>query len=110
MNLKCIKTIKKNLEHTKLNNGNVKIINRDYKKVLKNSSEMYDFIFIDPPYASKHATIALQLIRSYNLLTDAGVVIIEHDKHLTFEEWKPFRQKKYGQTYLSFFDKEGEEQ
>ncbi|QOR36179.1 16S rRNA (guanine(966)-N(2))-methyltransferase RsmD [Clostridium sp. 'deep sea'] len=109
MSQECIKIIKRNLEHTKLNNGKIKIIKSDFKKVLKNSTEQYDFIFLDPPYATNYAGIALELIRSYNLLANEGIVVVEHDKHTTFNNWEPYRQKKYGQTYLSFFCNEGEQ-
>ncbi len=99
----CTDIIKRNIAHTKLDNGRVSIINSDYQQVLKNTLEKFDLIYLDPPYASNYAAVALELIRGYNLLKENGIAVVEHDKNLITDSWQPYRQKKYGQIYLSFF-------
>ena len=46
------KLIRENLKRTKLEN-NARVICSDYANFLKNCTEKFDIIFLDPPYAEK---------------------------------------------------------
>jgi 16S rRNA (guanine(966)-N(2))-methyltransferase RsmD len=69
----------------------------------------FDIIFADPPYKSPLAKSVLQLVDRYGLLSDDGIMIIEHAKEtdLPLEKvaLKLTNQREYGQTSLSFFQK-----
>ena len=47
-NIKCIKTINKNINNIGIEN--VKVLNMDYKLALKQINKKLDLIFLDPPY------------------------------------------------------------
>lgn len=85
-----------------------KITNLDYLACLSSTSEKYDIIFIDPPYAKEFGVPALEIIAKRALLTDGGVAIYERDRAFdgTVEGLEKFDERKYGKTYLTFFCKE----
>ena len=70
-NIKCIKTIKKNVNNIGIEN--VKIIHNDYRKVLKDINKKFDLIFLDPPYKTNCIEESIKLIDEYNLLNDNGI-------------------------------------
>ena len=89
---------------------------RFYKKgvaqaleILGQAGEKFDIIFMDPPY--KDAPMRLEeetkLIAEYNLLADAGMLIVEHDKDFEPAEelngLKRVRSCSYGITVITFF-------
>lgn len=74
--------------------------------------EVFDFIFIDPPYANKVIEECLRYIAEHDMLSEHGVIVIESHKEDEFEErynnlykWK---EKKYGITRLTYYIKESE--
>ena len=73
----------------------------------------FDIIFADPPYKSPLAKSVLHLVDRYGLISEDGLLIIEHAKEteLTLDKLSLslINQREYGQTCLSFFKREGEE-
>ena len=69
----------------------------------------FDIIFADPPYKSPVAKSVLHLVDRYNLLSDDGLLIIEHSKDTDLQLDKVSltrtNKREYGQTFLSFFQK-----
>ena len=101
-NEKSIALITKN---NKALGENAIIIKNDFHKCLKNfKSNMFDLIFLDPPYATNYGEQSLELIKKYNLLTSEGMVIFEHNKGKTFNYsgYELFDQKTYGTMQVSF--------
>lgn len=83
----------------------IKIIKSDVKGFVKNHQEQYDFIFADPPYQLKWLSQIPDLIIENDLLTDSGILVLEHDNQHNFENHSAFQeQRKYGQTVFSFFN------
>lgn len=74
------------------------------KDVLKNMEGIYDLIFIDPPYAENRYFEALCQIMSCGSLADNGIIIAESDNAdiKLPRELEIFKQKKYGQTYVTY--------
>jgi len=110
----AIKIIKKNIEITR-NIENSVIINNDYNwalESLKKQNEKFDIIFLDPPYKTNLAALALQKIIMSNLLTEDGIIIIETDDvnkkedFLKTENIQIFDERKYGSVWLIFIRKE----
>ena len=109
-----IKVIKKNIEITR-NLENSIIINKDYNlalESLKSQNKKFDIIFLDPPYKTNLATMALQKIIMSNLLTEDGIIIIETDdikkkeEILKLKNIQIFDERKYGSVWLIFIRKE----
>jgi 16S rRNA (guanine(966)-N(2))-methyltransferase RsmD len=66
----------------------------------------FDIIFFDPPYPSGMYSRVLKLIARENLLSEDGVVVVEHRSKTPpgseFEGLVTYRQLKQGESALSF--------
>ncbi|MBX9667600.1 MAG: 16S rRNA (guanine(966)-N(2))-methyltransferase RsmD [Candidatus Obscuribacterales bacterium] len=87
------------------------VITGDVRQVLSEMrGQKFDIIFADPPYKSGLAGSTVQLVDRYGLLQEDGLLIIEHAKSadLPVEKIsvKLTKQREYGRTCLSFFDKQ----
>ncbi|MBO5005292.1 MAG: 16S rRNA (guanine(966)-N(2))-methyltransferase RsmD [Clostridia bacterium] len=111
----AINVIKKNLQKTRFTESAI-VINKDYKKCLKNLSEeniKFDIIFLDPPYDANIAIDAVKTILSLKLLNENGKIIIETDKEE--RELKGLKElnlnvydcRKYGRVSLIFLSLKG---
>jgi 16S rRNA (guanine(966)-N(2))-methyltransferase RsmD len=107
--VKCIKIIKENLKKTK-NDQNSLVFKIDFLsgiKLLAKKNYLLDYIFLDPPYNMGLANISLLEISKLTILKKNSLVIVQHYKKEKVEEninnLKLFDQRKYGESYLSFF-------
>lgn len=83
------------------------IINADVYKFLNQHTKTYNLIFADPPYAFSQEQFEKihQLIFEQNLLTDNGMLIIEHSNKTKLTHLKHFtKERKYGGNRFSFFE------
>ncbi|GAB6109271.1 16S rRNA (guanine(966)-N(2))-methyltransferase RsmD [Fusibacter bizertensis] len=93
--------IERNLVKTKLNEG-ATLLNRDvYDYIENNGEKKFDLILMDPPYLMGHIKMCLESIERYDLLTEEGLVIVEHaieDQEIIFdsEYFESLKTKKYG--------------
>lgn len=71
--------------------------------------EQFDIIFLDPPYYGDTAKKTLKVIAQYDILFKIGIIIVEHYKKDVLPEaidsLRLFKQKKYGDSYLSLYHK-----
>ena len=97
----------KNLAKIKEDN---KVILSDGLSFLTRTNKKFDFIFIDPPYASDLGINALKIIADRDLLTENGVAIFEHEEKFDskISKLELFDERKYGRVYLSFLRKRQE--
>lgn len=102
-NPNSIKLIRQNFKKCRLE---PKLIEGDYKKILKNlQGQKFDIIFLDPPYDTDYGEVALNLIEKYGLLNDDGVVIYEHHLGMSYvlpNSFEILDEKKYGTVGVSF--------
>jgi 16S rRNA (guanine966-N2)-methyltransferase len=103
--------IRDNLQRTGLS-GQARLLGMDAAaalKLLSREKRRADLIFIDPPYRSDYIPKVLQAVTRYRMLTDSGLLVIEHSAQVTkwTEKFPEYKQKKYGDTRLSFIDWEG---
>ncbi len=64
----------------------------------------FDLIFADPPYAHKELPNIPDLIFEKNLLSEDGLLILEHPKEFDFSEHPHFMEHRcYGHVNFSFF-------
>jgi len=100
--------LKENIVKTN-NLKNSKLFKGDYRNFLKNSSENYDIIYVDPPYHLKAYEEVLSLIGSKNLLADNGIIIVEAKKDTIIPsetlDFKCYRDVIYGNTKIKFYNK-----
>lgn len=91
--------------------GDFKVVNGDYAYALRNAytrGKKYDLIFLDPPYASDCAEMAISLIIDLDLLAEDGIIIFEHGAEKTYKlDDKTFKQrtKKMGTVIAEFISR-----
>ena len=93
----------------KLNVQNYNALTCDFYDALKKFSESgvkFDIIFLDPPFDSDLADIAISKILKFDLLSDGGVIVHER----SVESVSKFAQKvtdtrKYGTVAVDFLEK-----
>ena len=105
-NIKCIKTINKNIKNIGIEN--VKVLNMDYKLALKQIDKKLDLIFLDPPYKTSLIEDSLKLIDEYDLLSDDGLIVCESDsldKIIYSSKYASIKEKRYGDKYIVLLKK-----
>ena len=102
--LDSISTIKFNATHTKLIDKST-ILKADVFATIKKlhlKQTKFDIIFCDPPYHQDLCLKILQMLHEYPLLTEDGIIIMEHaieDKLPSdFHQYTLLRNQKYGST------------
>lgn len=99
----CIKFIDKTSKELDLD---ISTIKSDVFSFLEKSGSTADVIFADPPYdlSIEDFTKIPELVFKNNMLTEQGVLIIEHSKHTDLTGLKHFTNlRKYGGSVFSFF-------
>ena len=99
-----INLIKKNLDKLGITDK-IKVLSQDAISLIKTTSEKYDIIFIDPPYASDFEQDVLSNIS--NAMEENGLAVYETDKPFTGQTYglKIVDQRRYGKAHLTFFEK-----
>lgn len=100
--------INKNLKNTGLADK-AKVIRGDYSAVLMGMDIAFDFVFLDPPYASGLLPKALKAVQK--CVKEHGLIICEHPKEQSLPtEMDDFVIKKvyrYGKVCLSVYHRKG---
>ncbi len=103
---RCVKFINQTAQ---LFNMPVTALKSDVFKYLEKTSMQSTIIFADPPYNfpdSDFSKIATLVFKN-NLLTENGLLVIEHSKHTNLSELPNFGySKSYGSSTFSFFEKQ----
>lgn len=100
----CIKFISETANKFKMP---IQVVKTDVFKFLQNSKGKYDIIFADPPYALPIEDFSkiVDLVFAEGLLSEEGLLIIEHSKHTDLTEMQNFsHSRNYGGCVFSFFD------
>lgn len=107
-----IEIVKSNVKKARVENESI-IINCDFKEAIKRlqvKNEKFDVIFMDPPYYKDMFVKGLENIENADLLSEEGIIIIEHDTKDVFPDnigkLEKDKSKKYGNTTLTFYKME----
>ncbi|MFA5115484.1 MAG: 16S rRNA (guanine(966)-N(2))-methyltransferase RsmD [Candidatus Omnitrophota bacterium] len=83
----------------------------DAVKEFSRRKKEFDIIFLDPPYYRGLAKKTLQILDAYDILAPNGIIIVQHfRKDILPHDLRRLaltRQKRYGDTELSFLVKRG---
>ena len=109
---KAAAVIRDNLEHTKLEDRG-EVLQRDVftaLSLLEDRGEVFDFIFIDPPYGKGIERDVLLRLCDSSLAGDNTLIIVESDldtgyEYLTGTEIVPVKEKRYKTNMHTFFRK-----
>lgn len=107
---KSITAIKDNLNHTKLMESAI-VMKSDAIKAIKhleNKKIKFDYIYLDPPFRQKELLFSvLSTLNEYPILSDKGLLIIEHEKELILEDiifnFNKIDERRYGSKAITFF-------
>jgi 16S rRNA (guanine966-N2)-methyltransferase len=105
-NFNCIRFIRQNAASLQIDKE-IQIIKSDILSYLRQCTSQFDLIFADPPYeVTFHQEIA-ELIFNRQLLSEDGMLIIEHGKKTDLSSLTHFSfVRTYGNVYFSFFTPE----
>jgi len=74
--------------------------------ILRERGESFDVILMDPPYQKGLIQKTLTKLSSYRIFHEDSILVIEHDRREplpeTVEGWDLIRQRKIGDTLISF--------
>ncbi len=103
------KLIAENLKRTKFTER-ASVHRNDYMAFLKNCTEKFQIILLDPPYAEVFLENALNLISEIDILQSGGIIVAERPlgKELSqdFAGYSRSKDYKYGKTLLTLYRKE----
>ena len=103
---KAIHVIKKNISLLKIDYQNkveIKLFNDDATKALKRITNVFDIVFIDPPYNSSIIQKSLISLKELNLINRHSYVFAESSKKESFEldGYEVYDTKIYGKSKLT---------
>lgn len=82
------------------------VIAWDARRFLETTSEQYDLVFMDPPYASDLYLPCLKIIEKRKLLRPNGRIVVESAKNTLFSlddtVFLLYKWKVYGETKVSY--------
>ena len=99
-NIEAIKVIRDNIKNM---DDDIKVIKSDYKKLLKETDEKFDIIFLDPPYRKGLMGKALRVIEERDLLNEGGLVVCEYEYDDFETNLDLFKEKSYGFKKIKIF-------
>lgn len=109
-NPEVIKVLNKNIANLDIKSKS-RVILSDWKKALNTLATQnikFDLIFIDPPYAYDVYEKILNKVSTLNLLSDDGLIIMEHSNlHLptTYENLTLYKERNYGNKSINIYIK-----
>jgi len=99
----CTKFIRQNAKELDVEED-LLVIKQDIIQFLLKTTNQYDIIFADPPYALKFHHEIVEIVFQRNLLKENGVLIVEHGRETKLEHYPSFENKRlYGNVHFSFF-------
>ncbi len=109
----CIEVIDENIKKLGIEYGevNFEVVQADAFSFIKQSSrdkDIYDIVFLDPPYGQGLAKKALKTLCGYDILHPNSFIVVQCDKKEDlsgdFEEsLSLIKQKKYGASKLTIY-------
>lgn len=97
----AIDTVKKNIASLGITQDQAKVLPLEDKSSLSlfiKDDEVFDLIFLDPPYHFDNYYQLTSFILDNKLLSKNGIIVIESQSNLTFDStiWNKTRHYKYG--------------
>lgn len=111
MSPQAMSVISDNIKITKEESKFTLIKSKDKHAINQLSAKgiQFDLVFLDPPYANQMLTSIMEELIDNNLLNDRAIIVCETDKSSEIinnkEDLNLFKEKIYGQTKLSFFER-----
>ena len=111
-NQECARTIRANLQVVGEDKGLSSVIRMDTSlavSLLKKKKELFDIVFLDPPYHKGLAKNCLIKLSPCDILSEHSFIIVEHFKKdvlpADIGDIARFRESSHGDTIVSFYKK-----
>jgi 16S rRNA (guanine966-N2)-methyltransferase len=98
-------SVKSSLERQGLG-AEIKLKNSDALAFLESADDIFDLVFVDPPYEFADEKLSAVLEQLVKNLSDQAVVIVERSARsegIALPELEVFTERDYGDTRVSFF-------
>lgn len=109
-NGKALQVLKENVEKAKFTEES-HILKADAKRAIEQLAEehqVFDLIFLDPPYAQTKLYALAERLLELHMIADTAVIVCEHEKQLAVENLLPsfthIRTEIYGSLAISLFE------
>ena len=103
------KLIRENLKRTRLSED-ARVVRSDYLVFLRSTTEKFDIIFLDPPYAEVFLEKALKMITEIDILQSGGIIVTERplgkDLPWDFPGFTRSKDYNYAKTTLTLYRKD----
>ena len=102
----AIKVIKENVNSLKDLTSDVNITNKDYLTFLKDNKEVFDVVFLDPPYSMKVIGEIINYMIDNKMISSNGVFIAETVKEDVINvgyEFSKVKEYVYGKSKLTVY-------
>lgn len=97
--------LRENLSKIKRTNYTVRISDyRDAVSFFQREGQTFDVIYLDPPFEKNFVKECLTLLRESNILTEEGIILLEHSSSEPLpEEFQEavLKEKKYGSILIT---------
>lgn len=107
----AIKVIQENIEITK-EPQKFRVVKGDAQRIvqqLATEKQVFDYLFLDPPYAKQEICQQVEMIEELELLSQQALIICEVDKAVTLPVtiggFKERRRQNYGGTTVVIYEK-----
>ena len=104
----ALRLIQRNLSQCGME-GQSEIVPKDANRAIGNleqKGEVFDLILMDPPYGKGMVRKTLAKLTSHRIYHEGSILVVQHDRREsiaeTVEGWKLFRQRRIGDTLISF--------
>lgn len=110
----AFEVVKKNLALTGLADR-ARVIHGDSRDFIARTTERFDLVFLDPPYASGLLEELLERVTvpGFDILAPYGIIVAEHPAEKTLPALPPpyrlLRTYRYGKIAVTLFRREGDE-
>lgn len=104
---RSIELIKKNMDELRFSDI-CTIKEMSFADFARTTRDVFDIIFLDPPYNKGFIEPALEAIAENGLLGDDGIVVLESDNtdfRNDFGGLEMIKQRSYGRTYVTIYKK-----
>jgi len=101
----ALRSLRENIETLGVE-ARTQVIVGDGMRELERDWPAFDWIFLDPPYASDLAERALSKLASGSLLAPDAVIVVEHDRRASPpvpELLEKTESRRYGDTVISLY-------
>ena len=88
---------------------NLLVVHMDACRYLRETTESFDIIFLDPPFAKNYLPQALAILAQRHILSPGGLIYIESCNKILvdFKGWRELKSKHTGQVFYSLYENIG---